>query len=58
MLRGDMTLLNLSARTYHRVLKVARTITVLGGCEEIGSLYLAEAMHLRQGEVDKGVNYL
>lgn len=33
-----MTQHNLLARTYHRILKLARTIVVLEGCEEIQSV--------------------
>jgi predicted ATPase with chaperone activity len=35
-----MTQLNLSARAYHRILKLARTIADLAGCEEIQSVHL------------------
>jgi len=42
-----MKQLNLSARTYHRILKLARTIADLAGCEEIGSVHLAEALQYR-----------
>lgn len=41
LMRAAMTQLNLSARGYHRLLKLARTISDLAGCEEIGSVYLA-----------------
>jgi magnesium chelatase family protein len=39
-----MTQLNLSARAYHRILKLARMIADLAGCEEIRSTHLAEAL--------------
>ena len=46
-MRAAMTQLNLSARAYHRILKLSRTITVLGGSEEIQSVHLAEALQYR-----------
>ena len=39
-----MTQLSLSARAYHRVLKLARTIADLAGAEDIGAAHLAEAL--------------
>jgi magnesium chelatase family protein len=47
LMRAAMSQLNLSARAYHRILKLARTIADLAGCEEIGSLHLAEALQYR-----------
>jgi magnesium chelatase family protein len=47
LMRAAMTQLNLSARAYHRILKWARTIADLAGCEEIGSVHLAEALQYR-----------
>jgi magnesium chelatase family protein len=48
---GDIVLcmrqLNLSARAYHRILKLARTIAGVAGCEEIQSVHLAEALQYR-----------
>jgi len=46
LMRVAMTQLNLSARGYHRLLKLARTIADLAGSEdeEILSTYLAEAL--------------
>ncbi len=39
--------LNLSARSYHRMLRVARTIADLAGLESIGTAQLAEALSYR-----------
>jgi magnesium chelatase family protein len=50
-----MIQVNLSARAYHRILKLARMIADLAVCEEIQSVHLAEALHLRSSEVDAGV---
>jgi len=41
LMRAAMTQLNLSARAYHRILKLARTIADLTGSEEIQSVQLA-----------------
>ena len=41
--------MNLSARGYHRILRVARTIADMGGCERIKSEHLAEALGYRMG---------
>ena len=45
--RAAMTQLNLSARAYHRILKLARTIADLAGSAEIQSAHLAEALQYR-----------
>jgi magnesium chelatase family protein len=47
LMHAAMTQLNLSARAYHRVLKLSRTIADLAGCEEIQSVHLAEALQYR-----------
>jgi magnesium chelatase family protein len=47
LMRAAMTQLNLSARAYHRILKLARTIADLAECEEIQSVHLAEALQYR-----------
>jgi magnesium chelatase family protein len=57
-MRVAMTQLNLSARAYHRILKLARTIADLAGSEEIQSAHLAEALHLRSSEVDAQHNVM
>jgi magnesium chelatase family protein len=47
LIQAAMTQHNLSARAYHRILKLARTIADLAGSEEIQSPYLAEALQYR-----------
>jgi magnesium chelatase family protein len=47
LLRSAMTRLNLSARAYDRILKVARTIADLDGNATISSRHLAEAISYR-----------
>ncbi len=47
LMRAAMSQLNLSARAYHRILKLARTISDLAGSEEIQSVHLAEALQYR-----------
>ncbi|MCJ7702349.1 MAG: hypothetical protein MUO62_12260 [Anaerolineales bacterium] len=46
-MRTAMHQMQLSARAYHRVLKLARTIADLAGDEHIGPAHLAEALQYR-----------
>jgi len=48
LLEQAMSRLALSARAYHRILKVARTIADLAGCPTIGTGHLAEAIRYRE----------
>lgn len=47
LLENAMNKLNLSARSYHRILKVSRTIADLEGSPSILSNHIAEALHYR-----------
>ena len=47
LMKTAMQQLQLSARAYHRVLKLARTIADLAGSEKIGPAHLAEALQYR-----------
>jgi magnesium chelatase family protein len=47
LMRTAMNQLQLSARGYHRVLKLGRTIADLAGSDEIQSVHLAEALQYR-----------
>ena len=46
-MRAATQQMNLSARAYHRVLKLSRTIADLAGAPEIQVAHLAEALQYR-----------
>lgn len=48
LLSAALVRLKLSARAYHRVLKLARTVADLAGAERIASPHVAEAIHYRR----------
>ena len=47
LMRAAMSQLQLSARAYHRILKLSRTIADLAGSEDIQSAHLGEALQYR-----------
>ncbi|MDO8429032.1 MAG: YifB family Mg chelatase-like AAA ATPase [Candidatus Daviesbacteria bacterium] len=47
LLKAAITKMRLSARSYHRILKLSRTIADLGGSEEIGLDHLSESLTYR-----------
>ena len=52
LLRTAIAKLGFSARAYHRVLKIARTIADLAGAAEIGTPHVSEAIQYRS--LDRG----
>jgi magnesium chelatase family protein len=47
LIRDAAEAMRLSARGYHRVLRVARTLADLDGADKIGRVHLAEALSYR-----------
>ena len=56
LLERAMEQLGLSARAYHRILKVARTIADLANSEQVMSVHVAEAVGYRVLDRQKGLN--
>jgi magnesium chelatase family protein len=54
LVKSAMVQLQLSARAYHRILKLARTIADLAGSEEIRPAHLAEALQYRPRNLMEG----
>jgi magnesium chelatase family protein len=47
LLRNAVAAMHLSARAYHRIIKIARTIADLAGLEKIAAAHIAEAVQYR-----------
>jgi magnesium chelatase family protein len=53
LLQRAMAQFSLSARAYHRVLKIARTIADLGGAAQVRGAHVAEAIQYRRGLAER-----
>src|SRR5207249_7840941 len=51
LIKAAMRQLHLSARAYHRILKLSRTIADLAGSDKIEAAHLAEAVQYRPRQV-------
>ncbi|MDW8395406.1 MAG: YifB family Mg chelatase-like AAA ATPase [Anaerolineae bacterium] len=51
LMRAAMAQMQLSARAFHRILKLARTIADLAGSERIATVHLAEAIQYRARQI-------
>jgi len=54
LLRAAVTQLGLSARAYHRILKIARTIADLAGAADLEPIHVSEAIQYRSLDRRKG----
>ena len=57
LIRQAMRTLNLSARGYHRVIKIARTIADLEGKDDIIQEHVAEALQYRRKDEEGGMGF-